>query len=185
MRFVPVVAVVSGVDTGIGAPIDIAVVYTVNVEDGRVDISRIWNVSPDASNINLGLFEETVPRPVVADFLASPTVLIVSAILPAVVRLEVFPLECLACLSLSRSALGTLSMTSFLGSQALSDCVPRWVASECFLSRSIPSVVRTLSIGAGPLAPVKVLVSFAVVVVPRPFVDIRSFLPLAGLASDI
>lgn len=88
---------VSGVDTCISAPIDIAVFLTISVEDLRV---KIWNVLPDAGNINLGLCELTVPRRVVADIRASPMVLIVSAVLPSVDGLGFTLLASLACLSL-------------------------------------------------------------------------------------
>ena len=77
---IPAVAVVSGVDASVGAPIKIAIALALHVVD--LLVTHVWSVSPDAGNFNLGCSEPTVQRRLVADIHASPMVLVVSAVAP-------------------------------------------------------------------------------------------------------
>ena len=76
---VPAVKVVSGVDAGVCAPIDIASMLALGVEDSTV--THIRSVGPNAGNIRLSI-SDVIRSRVGAEFKASGSVLIISAVAP-------------------------------------------------------------------------------------------------------
>ena len=73
---IPAITVVSGVDARVGAPIDIAITSAFGVEN--ITFSHVRSVGPDTGNFSLSS-SDIVQLWVVAEFIASPSVLISSA----------------------------------------------------------------------------------------------------------
>ena len=180
LREVPSIAVISSVNTGVGAMVSVIVLSAHGVED--VAVGRIREVHPGAGNFNLSISEVQVfvlPS-VDAELTASTRILINSAVVPCVIESY---LASLTFLSLGRSARTFLSTKRFHGRHAISG--PSWVASECFLAIPIPGIAVVSCVCARPLAPVEVSVIFTVGVEPYTNADVPrvSILPLACLTS--
>ena len=77
---IPGIAVISGVDTRVGAPVNVLIVSALGVED--VAVGQVYSLRPDAGTINLRLSEEVVAQRAVAESSASLSVLVVSAVAP-------------------------------------------------------------------------------------------------------
>ena len=125
LREVPSIAVISSVNTGVGAMVSVIVLSAHGVED--VAVGRIREVHPGAGNFNLSISEVQVfvlPS-VDAELTASTRILIDSTVVPCVIESY---LASLTFLSLGRSARVFICSKSFHGRHALSS--PRWVASE-------------------------------------------------------
>ena len=199
-RLVPGVLVVSAANAGIRAPVDVSLVQAFGVE--YLTFVEVPPVSPDASDVNLGLGEESIVFRVIAEDMAPLSILLVSAQFPLWILVTLS--ANFTSLSCRKCAFATLfskahivarddvsvTICSFNDSCSCSDLVKGGPFTiECFqltgllpLVLVVPGVPVVSAVDAGVRAPVDIPVVLALGV---EYLAVPEVAPVSPDASDV